>query len=363
MSESRDRLDRRKFLSVGGAAAGVAAWTSLRAEESPPKANRKPFAFVVAGDTHYCADRAAPGRMSGPSAEVCGGLVDAINALPGKAIPAEAGGGAAAEIRGVVHAGDVIDSGDRVGGAAETMQATEWSAFVADWGLDGKDGRLKAPVYEIAGNHDAPHGKGLALEKMIERNRKRTGVSNVSENGVQYSWDWEDVHFVNLGLIVGSDGTTARKRRYAALDSLAFLVADLKAKVGGSGRPVVVTHHVDVARYTGPCDSAAELPTREWDPCDVAAYYKALAGYNVAGVFYGHTHARRVFRWDGLSAKAAAGVPVFNTDNASHFASDAQAFLYVEIDARRMLVREYQTTDRWKSGFFTPESWSVPLGG
>lgn len=363
MSEHRERLDRRTFLAAGGAAVGAAAWTSLRAEDGAAKAARKTVAFVVVGDTHYCADRDAPGRMLGPSAQICGGLVDAINALPGKSIPAEAGGGTAAAIRGVVHAGDVIDSGDKNGGAAETMQATEWSAFAADWGLDGHDGRLKAPVYEIAGNHDAPQGKGLAIDKMIERNRKRAGVSNVSENGVQYSWDWEDVHFVNLGLIVGDDASTARKRRYAALDSLAFLVADLKAKVGGSGRPVVVTHHVDVARYTGPCDLQTDLPTREWDSCDVAAYYKALAGYNVVGVFYGHTHARHVLRWDGLSAKAAAGVPVFNTDNASHYKSDAQAFLYVEIEAGRMLVREYQTQDRWKSGFFTPQSWTVPLGG
>lgn len=132
------------------------------------------------------------------------------------------------------------------------MQNIEWSAFADDYGLTGSDGRLKMPVYEIAGNHDSPHGQGWAIEKIIERNKRRPGVVNISENGLHYSWDWGAAHFVNLGLIVGTQKSVARNRRYAAIDSLDFLVADLRDKVGTDGKPLVITHHVDTARYTGP---------------------------------------------------------------------------------------------------------------
>jgi hypothetical protein len=182
-------------------------------------------------------------------------------------------------------------------------------------------------------------------------------VINVSDNGVHYSWDWHGTHFVNLGLIVGTDASVTRKRRYAALDSLTFLIGDLQKHIGDSGRPVVLTHHVDVARYTGPCDPQAAADSKEWDPCDVAAFHAAIKPYRVAGIFYGHTHGRAVFRWDGQSTKADDGLPVFNTDNASHFHSDSQAVFYVESHGGRLLVREYQTKDRWQTGFWTPMSW------
>ena len=163
----------------------------------------------------------------------------------------------------------------------------------------------------------------------------------------------------NLGLIVGTDAAVSRRRRYAALDSLAFLVSDLKKHVGESGRPVVLTHHVDIARYSLACDPQAAPDSKEWDPCDVHAFYQAIKDYNVAGIFYGHTHARSVFQWDGASVKANSGIRVFNSDNSSHFASDAQAFFYVESRGGKLLVREYQTKDRWQTGYWTPMSWNA----
>lgn len=351
-------LSRRHFLASSSASLGA---LSLAARLPAAEKAEDKIAFVVVGDTHYFADQENPAKMKATSTEICARLVDTINALPGSKIPAEAGGGNVAAPRGLIHAGDIIDTGDKQGRVQTEMQRTEWAAFTEDYGLDGKDGRLKCPVYEIAGNHDSPHGGGLAIEKITERNRRRAGVKNVSENGVHYSWDWNHVHFVNLGLIVGTDRSIARKRRYAALDSLAFLIEDLKEHVGDSQRPVVLTHHVDIARYTGPCDPSAPADSKEWDPCDVRAFYEAIKGYNIVAIFYGHTHARQVFRWDGTSPKAKSGIHVFNTDNASHFHGDAQAFLYCEIDSKELRVREYQTKDRWKSGSFTPQVWTSQI--
>lgn len=360
---------RRAFLAAA-AGSGVAAWATRPGgatepgAAAPPKAQSgretgDPLAFFVIGDTHYLANREAPAQLNERSATLCQRLVETLNRLPGSPIPDAAGGGRVATPRGVIHAGDIIDTGDKQGPLAADMQRTEWAAFTQDYGLAGGDGRLRYPVREVYGNHDAPQGKGWVLEQLIERNRRRPGLCQVSANGVHYSWDWGDLHFVNVGLIVGAAKDVTRQRRYAALDSLEFLTADLRQQVGDSGRPVVITHHVDIARYTGACDLQVDTSSKEWDPCDVQAYHRVLQPYQVAGIFYGHTHARNIFRWDGQSAKAVTGRRVFNTDNASHFASDAQAFLYVEWTRGQLTVREYQTKDGWETGFFTPQVWSA----
>lgn len=345
-------LSRREFV------AAATALTTAPLPATQPKDD--PVAFFVVGDTHFLASKDTPAKLDPRSAGVTARLVDVLNKLPGTDIPATAGGGKVLAPRGVVHAGDCIDTGDK---ADTKMQETEWAAFTDAYGLTGKDGRLAVPVYEVFGNHDSPRGDGLAVKKIAARNKTRLGVSNASENGVHYSWDWGRVHFVNLGIVVGAAAGTTRKRRYGALDSLPFLVADLKEKVGTSGRPVVITHHVDVLRYSQPLpvdDKKAE--GMEWDPADVRAFHDALKGYNVAAILYGHTHARNVFRWDGSANKAAkVGVPAFNVDNGSHFAFKQQAFFYFEVRADGVTVREYQTADGWESGSWTPQTWTAPL--
>lgn len=314
--------------------------------------------FYVIGDTHYLADKASPDKIDEESAAVTAALIRTLNDLPGTAIPAEAGGGKVAQPRGVIHAGDIIDTGDKTGPVHEAMQKTEWQRYCADFGLAGGDGKLKLPVYEVHGNHDSPGGKGLAIDGIIERNLKRPGVDHRSGNGLHYAWNWGAIRLINLGIVVGQVKQVTQKRRYNPLDSLDFLVADLKKNVGDSGRPVVITHHVDVARYTGNCDGdAAANLQKEWNPCDVKGYHDALRGFNVIAIFYGHTHVRNVFQWDGAGTKAASGINVFNVDNASHFNSDTQSFFYVEAADGSLTVREYHTKDRWRSAQWTPQVW------
>lgn len=355
------KLTRRHFLRTSAAAAvSTFAFPAIvtRAAEAPA------FSFFVLGDTHFLADKENPARMNPRSATVCGALVDTFNRLPDTAIPEAARAGRVTPPLGVIHAGDLIDSGDKNGGNFTRMQQTEWAAYTSEYGLTGKDGRLKFPVYEVYGNHDSPHGGGLVLDQLAKRNPRRPGVKNISPNGLHYSWDWGNFHFVNLGLIVGTDRRITRKRRYAALDSLDFLVTNLAKNVGTSGRPIIITHHVDVARYTGPCEENDEAALkREWDPCDVRGFHEALQPYQIAAIFYGHTHARNIFLWNGLTPKAERGISVFNTAKASHFSSDQQAFFYVEAHATELLIREYQTPDRWQTGSWTQASWRAPVRG
>lgn len=361
MSEIQATVSRRQFvgaLSVASGAAATMTWPGLAT--AADQAN-EPIAFFFVSDTHYLALKESPDEMAPASTEVLGRLIATLNKLPGEKIPDSAGGGTVRVPRGVIHGGDMIDTGDKQGGMHPRMQATEWAAFNQDFGLTGKDGVLKYPVYEVHGNHDGPQGKGIAVDGIRERNKTRIGVKAVSKNGLHYSWDWGPVHCVNLGIVVGVSSDQPRQRRYDPHDSLSFLIEDLREQVGKSGRPVVLTHHIDVARYAVACDLNAPYKSQEWDPCDVSAYYKAIADYNIAAAFYGHTHARQVHSWDGSSLKADKGIQLFNVDNSGHFNSQTQSFFYVEIAAAELRVREYTTADRWQTGQWTAQVWRHKL--
>ena len=303
--------------------------------------------------------------MDETSRDINARLIEWLNKLPGTEIPAEAGGGKVGDVSGVIHGGDCIDSGDRNGSVAEMMQKTELEAFIAGWGLDGGDGKLKWPVREVWGNHDSPRGTGLFIKRLAERNRARKGLARLSDNGLHFSWDWAGVHFVNLGIVVGQAKDVVRPRSYAAMESLDFLIADLAANVGTSGKPVIITHHVDVARYCAvPKTEGVRL---EWDYADVAAYHAALEKYRIAAILYGHTHNRKIFPWDGTPPIVAKpgdepkGIPVFNTDNSAHFRSETQAFMYFRVTEKEVVVREFTTPDAWVTAAWTPQVWRFPI--
>ncbi len=355
------RPGRRKFLATTGLA--TAGWlTGVRAEEKAPPASTSGSFFFVS-DTHYCAEEMTPEVLKPASREVTTRLVDTLNRLPGTALPAPLGGGTVPEPLGVIHGGDLIDSGDKgTGKVALARVATELAAWQADFGANAGDGRLKWALREVHGNHDSPGGTGPVIDALRARTAKRQGLSAVAKNGLHCSWDWGGVHFVALGLIVGTTPAVTRRRRYAALESLAFLQEDLRAHVGTSGKPVVIVHHVDMPRYSTPVPDDVAVKN-EWDHADVAAYHAALQPYRVAAILYGHTHVRNIYRWNGTKdTKATRGVPSFNADNASHFKDKRQAFLHFEFDSAELRVREFATQDAWQTGIWTPQLWRFPLG-
>lgn len=317
------------------------------------------MAWFLIGDTHYFAVESSTSELDPRSDAACKGLIETLNVLPGTELPESVGGGHVAPIRGVIHAGDIIDTGDKRGGVREAMQRTEWDHYAADFGLTGKEGRLRFPIYEVYGNHDSPSGEGLVIEALAERNRRRPDCV-VSPNGLHFSWDWDSLHCVNLGIVVGQDRTNPQRRRYNPMESLEFLIGDLKERVGDSGRPILITHHIDIVRYNKPCDATNEANLgMEWNPCDVAAYYEAIRGYNVVAIQYGHTHVRNILRWNGKPEKSAEGIPLLNVDNGSHFSSGNQAFFYIELHGQTLHVRECATKDSWASHQWTPQVWKL----
>ena len=257
-------IGRRGFLGhAAGGLAGGTLWSPAVQSGGllrGPSDEQSPTAFLMISDTHVLADAADAAKLDIRSVAVTERFVDRLNELSGTEIPEASGGGRVRELRGVIHGGDCIDTGDK---PRVDMQRTEWAGFEDFYGLTGRDGRLKLPLYEVHGNHDSPRGDGYAVQRIRERNRNRPGLTAVSENGLHYSWDWGPVHFVNLGIVVGEVSEPARRRRYAPLGSLQFLQEDLQKHVGSSGRPIVVTHHIDVLRYSQPLPVAAAKAERQ----------------------------------------------------------------------------------------------------
>ncbi len=356
---------RKALLAAAGVTASVA---TLRGKELPAfigtGAGAADVAFCFVTDTHYLADKKNPDSMDPQSAVICRRLVDTLNGLVGERIPDHAGAGNVVKLSGIVHGGDLVDSADKRGGVYPRMHATEFAAFEADYGLNGNDGILKYPVFEVYGNHDGPQGDTLVVKGIERRNKRRDGIKNVSENGLHYSWDWGHLHLINLGIVVGQSGPGLQHRRYEPMDSLQFLKQDLQ-QMGDPSRPVVITQHIDLARYSVPYTGDDEkFLHMEWHPQDVKAFHQTVAPFHVIANFFGHTHRRDIFGWNGTPKRQpfdGADVDAFNGDNSSHFHGGKQAFLYVEASETDWVVREVVTEDGWRSHHWADQIWAKKI--
>jgi len=206
--------------------------------------------FVVGSDLHYY------GTNPNQFIQKC---IDRINVLPGTAYPA-AVGGVVGPVSGVVLNGDLADRG----------KAIEWGFFENDWGLAGEK-RCKFPVYEGQGNHDARGGE-IVASNIVQRNKSRPGVMNISTNGLHYSWEWSGVHFIQANM-VAEDDSYQRAR-----GSLVFIRDDLKKNVGASGKPVIINFHL------------SPMIEQDWAIEWQKPLVETLSRYNVIGVFCGHSH-------------------------------------------------------------------------
>lgn len=222
--------------------------------------------FFVVSDTHY--------GLSPRGDETIPLLVEKMNQLPGTAYPEKIGGKVGVP-KGVLHIGDVTNDGKQ----------RSWEMFVRDYGLTGKEGKLKYPVYETFGNHDGGP-KSVVRTAIKERNRGRVGLTALSEDGLFYSWDWNGIHFVSLGI---SPGTTVRP--YDPEYSIDFAKADLAKRVGRSGRPVILLHHFGFDR-----GHSLNWWSEEWR----TTYYDVIKDYNVVGILHGHAHQPLIYRWNGI---------------------------------------------------------------
>jgi cytolysin (calcineurin-like family phosphatase) len=235
--------------------------------------------FFVASDLHYGQEQLKNNEKGNKKA------IALMNNLPGAAFP-DTDFGAVEKPRGVLVTGDLTDSGSSVNYDGKYLGIHVFDGFDDDYPVKGGVGaHVHYPVFEGYGNHDVQKQTGDAVIKGIaSRNANRGTPVNVSGNGLHYSWDWDDVHFVNLNAYAGGAGD--------ARDSLTFLQKDLAARVGDSGKPVVIMQHYGFDKFS--------TEDRWWKQAERDAFYDVIKKYNVAAIFTGHDHLCHRILWNGI---------------------------------------------------------------
>jgi cytolysin (calcineurin-like family phosphatase) len=194
--------------------------------------------FLSTSDSHYRQEDHPQGSHNALNVA----SIEAMNGITQLTWPEKLGGGAIATPRGVLALGDLIDNGDSAVGGRQ-LSAEQYAFFEKDFGLTGKDGLLRYPVYDGWGNHDGPPvGKeknGFSMQaKLLARNKQRGELklaTHFSPNGLHYSWDWDDVHFVQLNLYPADRQDAGIKYNPVWHDpqlALSFLKQDLADQVG-----------------------------------------------------------------------------------------------------------------------------------
>lgn len=250
-------------------------WT-FRAQDVRVRNN---VTFFTGSDAHYGRENnAAINRM----------IIDEMNALPGIEYPASVGGGKVETPRGVVLNGDLLDEGFNPKSAPQI-----WEEFCRDYGLTGTDGRLCFPVYEGFGNHDGGPSRSFVRASMKERNKTRPGVTRVSDNGLHYSWDWDDLHLSQLNLFGGSGPSDVKGVNGPEHDpelSIEFLKMDLGKSLGKSGKPLIAFQHFG---WLGGMSDWWTMEAKE-------RYFDVVKDYNVICLINGHSHGTDFLQWHDL---------------------------------------------------------------
>ena len=235
--------------------------------------------FFVASDLHYGQEQAENNERPNKN------VIAMMNNLPGTAFP-DKSFGVVEKPRGVLVTGDLTDSGTAVNYAGTYLGVHAFDGFVDDYPVKGGSApHIGFPVYEGYGNHDVQKQTGDAVLKgMAARNANRDTPVNVSDNGLHYSWDWDDVHFVNVNVYAGGAGD--------ARESLPFLKKDLAERVGGSGRPVVIMQHYGFDKFS--------TEDRWWKQAERDVFHSMIEKYRIVAIFSGHEHEGGRVVWRGI---------------------------------------------------------------
>lgn len=198
-------------------------------------------------------------------------------------------------IRGILNAGDLTQN------TSET-EIDMYHGAIAGYGRFWFDG---------LGNHDyGPQGHADLYASVRDRMRNTPKARRSPVGHPHYSWDWHDVHFVQLNLYAGdcAGGDCGNYGIHDPYEALSFLISDLQDHVGDTCRPVVLVHHYGFDEF-----STGETGEMWWTPAQRRAYWDAIANYNVIAVFSGHVHqtvGQRIL-WNWNRPAPDAGGPPF----------------------------------------------------
>ncbi len=248
-------------------------------------------------------------------------------------------------LRGICYAGDLT----------QFASAKEWE----DQYLLSIAGFTRF-FYDGLGNHDLSGNRTRVREGVTDR--KRTTVKSF-KGDPHYSWDWHDVHFVQLNLMP-SDTVAPQFLDLDPMGALSFLITDLALHVGASQRPVILMHHYGFDGFSinsGPGANGEEW----WTHPQRVAYWNAISNYNVVAIFTGHLHpgpndtstTRRFIPWNRPPGAAGgpSSIPTF-VSGAARFS----AYLEVELNNANQFsvsVRDQTTVTATRCYSFNTPIW------
>jgi len=326
--DKNNNLTRRDFIKSAAAVTASALIPASITKANDPiiknpvwsfsAKNRNDITFCMTTDTHYDAVTQGIDNEAGNKR-----VIDRINNMAENLkYPSQFGGGYIQHPRGVACLGDLTTMG-REGDWLGTVDGDD--GWVDDYGLNGGDGRLNYPVFELYGNHDCTvsNDTDFPKEGIKERNPLRQPQVNISSNGYHYSWDWDDVHLINLNIYPGGPGV--------AEDSFGFAQQDLAANVGDSGRPVIIFTHYGWKWLSG-----------EWDE---PAFYEMVKDLNIIGIFHGHWHYTEYYPWRGFD--------VFNENSSQRIREPGygsgifESLFVARITENKLFVGERDYQEQW----------------
>lgn len=255
-------------------------------------------------------------------------------------------------VRGALYAGDLTQFNNR------------FSLYTGSFG-DPDNLRF---LYDGLGNHDydetSPNPQPDALEHVA--NHPHSTVKSKKDGGGRphYSWDWADVHFVQLNTFCGDRHEPEAEGDIDPLLSLSFLKRDLADNVGSSGRPVIIIQHYPPG-------------SNWWTESQQRDCWNALANYNVVLILAGHIHndadVDTYHSWSRAEAGGTGGpdrIPYFISgasmgnehwypdsqaeDKYANFQRGEGAFLDISIDDCQMVVHRRDNFDHLQSQHTIP---------
>jgi len=237
--------------------------------------------FLATGDPQYNNSDISNGVNSGRAAQADTGIAGLKQFMRDND-----------DVRGIIVNGDLTqnargDDGDiDIGKASDELDA-----------FKGAMGGLRPFFFEGLGNHDV-ESTGPSSDpgdvRQFVREKPRVTVDTYAFSGSSqldphYSWDWHDVHVVQLDVFPGNDSKLGIDPRNA----LTYLTLDLANTVGNSGRPVILNHHYGFDQTT--------IDEGWWDEDDLEAYWNAIRQFNVVAIFFGHRHLNTGTSWQNIA--------------------------------------------------------------
>lgn len=274
----------------------------------------KGFTFIIASDTHY--------GLSDSLLKFNAQTIEEINNLPGTSYPGNTEKKVDVPL-GVILSGDLTESGEK----------DQWNLFVEDYGLHG-EGRLKFPVFEGFGNHDGLVD-GPVRSGIKGRNQLRKGLSHISENGLHYSWKWQDIHFVQLNSYPSYEWDPDcewchyfNRSFREPQESLQFLKKDLSEQIEDSNREIILIFHYGFDDWGN----------MWWTQNEQDQFYDVIEKYNILAIFHGHSHNIQFYNW--------RGIPVFCVGSTQKDSNPGE-FMVVRVDNEKINITKRSVTNGW----------------